>query len=74
MDHINKTLLLSLKQDLRILDKVVDELFQEQVGAVEIKSWIFPTKQGRFVKQFIDDNRLLETDNVKLHLELILDR
>ncbi|CAG9862373.1 unnamed protein product [Phyllotreta striolata] len=68
--HVNKTLLLSLKQDLLSLNSSIERLTREK----DVFSWLFPTREHRFVNKFIKDKRIIEKQDVKLILELIIDR
>ncbi|KAG5883333.1 hypothetical protein JTB14_003519 [Gonioctena quinquepunctata] len=70
MDQVNKTLILSLKQDILSLNKSIEDIPSE----AEICSWLFPTKKHMFVKDFIVANKIFEDDNMKLYLELTIDR
>ncbi|XP_057655186.1 uncharacterized protein LOC130893257 isoform X2 [Diorhabda carinulata] len=69
MDYINKTLLLSLEQDLYTLNESINNISTNG----DLQSWLFPTKNYKFIDSFIKDNHKWKL-NVKLILELIIDR
>ncbi|XP_028129033.2 repetitive organellar protein-like [Diabrotica virgifera virgifera] len=68
---INKTLLMSLKQDVQSINQSLKNISIEEN---DIKSWLFPTKHYTFVDDFIKGNNILELNDVKLVLELVIDR
>ncbi|XP_023021955.2 uncharacterized protein [Leptinotarsa decemlineata] len=70
MEHVNEVLILSLKQDICSLNETIENIG----GGAEIHSWLFPTKNYSFVTDFIKANRIFQDNNVKLFLELAIDR
>ncbi|CAG9833484.1 unnamed protein product [Diabrotica balteata] len=68
---INKTLLMSLKQDVQSINESLNNISIEEN---DIKSWLFPTKHYTFVDDFIKGNNILELNDIKLILELVIDR
>ncbi|CAH1155815.1 unnamed protein product [Phaedon cochleariae] len=70
MDHVNKTLHLSLKQDIKVLTETIENIAVD----TDFKSWMFPTKKSEFVKEFINVNRVFEYGDTELYLELLVDR
>nr|CAH7724394.1 unnamed protein product [Callosobruchus chinensis] len=73
MDRVDEAIILSLKQDLRILSELVEDITR-RTKECDIKCWLFPTKDICFFKEFIDEYNILEGNNRKVYLELILDR
>lgn len=73
MDAINRTLLISLKQEVKTLNEIVNELPAVNCRE-EVRSWLFPSKPYQFVNEYIYGDDILELDNFKSYLELIIDR
>ncbi|CAH1986148.1 unnamed protein product [Acanthoscelides obtectus] len=73
MDLVDKTILLSLKQDLRILSDIIEDIARSTKDT-DIKCWLFPTKDIWFFKQFIEEYKIFQGHKKNVYLELILDR
>lgn len=74
MDSSEKILRFSLVQDLQRLNEIVNEITKYCYVEDEITSWFFPTKNYKFVEEFITKRKIFENGSERLFLELIIDR
>lgn len=73
MDVVNETLLISLQQEVKTLNDIVNELPAIN-DEDEVRSWLFPSKSYDFVNELIYSNEIFKLESFKTYLELIIDR